>query len=109
MDVKTLNEQIRKLQDMIKFIENNQISEGDSVETIIFKKYLELESTKKVTNYINELGYRKPTTNKQGIYERKYITTDISNTLKDKRVRVDKELKDFVIKLLNKNKGGGFN
>ncbi|URZ08946.1 recombinase family protein [Clostridium felsineum] len=109
MNVEVLKKQMEEIKNSIKFIQNNKIKAGDSVETIIFKKYLELESTKKVTEYINELGYRKETSNKQGVNERKYITKDISNILKDKNVKVEARLKTYVIKLFNENKRGGFN
>lgn len=109
MDVETLKNEINKLEDTIRFIERNKVKECDSIETIIFKKYLELENTKEVTEYVNGLGYRKPTSNKQGLKERKYITTDISSILKNKNANVETKLKTFVIKLFNKNKRGGFN
>lgn len=109
MDVETLKNQIKELEETIRFIEKNKVKYGDSLETLVFKKYLELESTKKVTEYINNSGYKKPTSNKQGIRERKYITTDISSILKDKNVKVEAKLKAFVMKLFNKNKRGGFN
>lgn len=109
MNIKTLQNEIDEIRKLIKFIKNNRIVEGDSPETIIFKKYLELENTKKVTEYINSLGYKKPTSNKQGVKERKYITTDISNILKDRNVNVEPKLKALVMKLFNKNKRGGFN
>lgn len=109
MDIETLRNQIKEIENTIKFIEKNKVKEGDSVETIIYKKYLEVESTKKVTEYINDLGYRKEAANKQGIKERKYITTDISNVLKDRSIKVDSKLKSYVMKLFNKNKRGGFN
>ncbi|MFA9398040.1 MAG: hypothetical protein ACERKV_07230 [Clostridiaceae bacterium] len=108
MNIDSLKIQIQEIKKTIRFIENNKIVEGDSLETIIFKKYLELENTKKVTQYINDLGYRKATSNKQGIKERKYITTDISNIIRDKNTNVDKKLKVYVVKLFNKNKRGGF-
>lgn len=108
MDIEILKKQIKEIGKTIRFIQKNGVMEGDSLETIIFKKYLELENTKKVTDYINELGYRKDTSNKQGIPKRKYITTDISNVLKDKNVEVDKKIKAYVVKLFNKNKRGGF-
>lgn len=109
MDVDILKNQIKEIESVIRFIEKNKLMEGDSLETIVFKKYLELESTKKVTEYINSMGYTKATSNKQGVSERKYITSDISNILKDKKCNVDKKLKAFVMKLFNKNKRGGFN
>lgn len=109
MNVDILKNQIKEIEATIKFIEKNKVMEGDSLETIVFKKYLELESTKKVTEHINSLGYTKATSNKQGVSDRKYITTDISKILKDKKCNVDKKLKTFVMRLFNKNKRGGFN
>lgn len=109
MNIETLRNQIKKIEETIRFIEKNKVNEEDSLETIIFKKYLEFENTKKVTKHINDLGYRKTTSNKQGIKERKYITTDISTILKDKNAKVETKLKTYVIKLFNKNKRGGFN
>lgn len=109
MDIEDLKKQIREIEKTIRFIQKNIVIEGDSLETIVFKKYLEVESTKKVTDYVNELGYRKATSNKQGVQERKYITTDISSIIKNKNVNVEKRLKAYVVKLFSKNKRGGFN
>lgn len=109
MDIDSLQKQMEEIQRAMGFLNENKVLEGDSLETIIFKKYLEVENTKKVTQYINDVGYRKPTSNKQGVKERKYTTNDISNILKNKNVTVDQELKKYVMKLFNKNKRGGFN
>ncbi len=74
----------------------SQIKEDDNFETIVFKKYLELESVRAVANYINELGYRVKTDSYIG--ERKYIGTDITKIILSD-IDIDQELKE-VVKLI---------
>ena len=78
--IKKHNEKIQKIEKIINILENkSQIKEDDNFETIVFKKYLELESVRAVANYINELGYRVKTNSYVG--ERKYIGTDITKII----------------------------
>ena len=88
----------RKLEEkIINILENkSQIKEDDNFETIVFKKYLELESVRAVANYINELGYRVKTNSYIG--ERKYIGTDITKIILSD-LDIDKNLKE-VVKLI---------
>lgn len=95
--IKKHNEKIQKIEKIINIIENkSQIKEDDNFETIVFKKYLELESVRSVANYINELGYRVKTDSYIG--ERKYIGTDITKIILSD-IDIDKELKE-VVKLI---------
>jgi hypothetical protein len=94
---KKYNEKIQKIEKTINILENkSQIKEDDNFETIVFKKYLELESVRAVANYINELGYRVKTDSYIG--ERKYIGTDITKIILSD-IEIDKELKE-VVKLI---------
>ena len=94
---KKYNEKIQKIEKTINILENkSQIKEDDNFETIVFKKYLELESVRAVANYINELGYRVKTDSY--IAERKYIGTDITKIILSD-IEIDKELKE-VVKLI---------
>lgn len=94
---KKYNEKIQKIEEIINILENkSQIKEDDNFETIVFKKYLELESVRAVANYINELGYRVKTDSYIG--ERKYIGTDITKIILSD-IDIDKELKE-VVKLI---------
>ena len=94
---KKYNEKIQKIEKTINILENkSQIKEDDNFETIVFKKYLELESVRAVANYINELGYRVKTNSYVG--ERKYIGTDITKIILSD-IEIDKELKE-VVKLI---------
>lgn len=95
--IKKHNEKIQKIEKTINILENkSQIKEDDNFETIVFKKYLELESVRAVANYINELGYRVKTDSYIG--ERKYIGTDITKIILSD-IDIDKELKE-VVKLI---------
>lgn len=95
--IKKHNEKIQKIEKIINILENkSQIKEDDNFETIVFKKYLELESVRSVANYINELGYRVKTDSYIG--ERKYIGTDITKIILSD-IDIDKELKE-VVKLI---------
>ncbi|WP_294375347.1 hypothetical protein [uncultured Clostridium sp.] len=95
--IKKHNEKIQKIEKIINILENkSQIKEDDNFETIVFKKYLELESVRAVANYINELGYRVKTNSYIG--ERKYIGTDITKIILSD-LDIDKELKE-VVKLI---------
>lgn len=93
--------QIAELENIVDTIENNAvINENDTLETIVFKKYLELENADKVSKYINDLGYRIKTNSRLG--ERKYISSDISDIITG-NVDVDTELKAVVQKLQEYN------
>ena len=95
--IKKHNEKIQKIEKIINILENkSQIKEDDNFETIVFKKYLELESVRAVANYINELGYRVKTNSYIG--DRKYIGTDITKIILSD-LDIDKELKE-VVKLI---------
>ncbi len=86
--------EIKFIEKVIKVIENNgTIKEEDTIETIIFKKYLELENVQLVANYINDLGYRIKTESYKG--KRKFIGSDISDIIAS-NVKVDKNLKEIV-------------
>ena len=90
--IKKHNEKIQKIEKIFNILENkSQIKEDDNFETIVFKKYLELESVRAVANYINELGYRVKTNSYIG--ERKYIGTDITKIILSD-IEIDKELKE---------------
>lgn len=91
---KKYKEKIQKIEKIINILESkSQIKEEDNFETIVLKKYLELESVRAVANYINELGYRVKTDSYIG--ERKYIGTDITKIILSD-TESDKELKEVV-------------
>lgn len=87
----------------VKRIIETPIEDGASLETIVFKKYLEEENVTKVANYINSLGYRKVNSNTGTAI--KYIPKDVTMFLSNKNADVDKELKDLVQGISNKNRG----
>lgn len=88
------NSEIIRIDKIIRAIEENkEIKEEDSFETIVFKKYLEVENVTKVAKYINDLGYRIKTDSYVG--ERKYIGKDITKILISD-VNVEKNLKEVV-------------
>ena len=91
----------KRVDKIIKVIsENIEIKDNDSFETIIFKKYLEVENVTKVAQYINDLGYRVKTNSYVG--ERKYIGTDITKILISD-VNIDNDLKEVVRDMQDRN------
>jgi hypothetical protein len=98
---KKYNDEMKRMKKIIEAIEENSvINEDDPLETIIFKKYLEVENVQKVAKYINDLGYRIKTESYIG--ERKYIGGDITDILMSD-VNVEKKLKQVVKELQEKN------
>ena len=73
------NKKITELDRLLRVIEQGEIKEDDSFETIVFKKYIEFENVKDVADSINELGYRIKTNSYVG--SRKYTNKDISDIL----------------------------
>lgn len=93
---------MKAIKGVIEVIEtNSSIEEGDTFETIVFKKYLELENVKKVADYVNQLGYRIKTDSYIG--ERKYIGNDITEIITNRDCLVEKKLKSIVQFLQDKN------
>ncbi|MCD3351228.1 hypothetical protein G8V03_09530 [Clostridium botulinum D/C] len=101
MTLEEISEKISKLQE-IKDILLKPMPDNPTLEEIIYKSYLELESVTKVMKKINDLGYRKI---KKGT-EIKYVTNDISDILTSKNVDVEEDLKNLVQKIFKKNKKG---
>ncbi|RXM73639.1 hypothetical protein DP144_13895 [Clostridium tetani] len=88
---------MKDIKGIIELIENNgEVNENDTLETIVFKKYLELENVKNVADYINSLGYRIKTQSYIG--QRKYTSNDISEIIISD-VDIEKKLKDTVKEL----------
>lgn len=93
--------QIAEIEKVIDTIENNAcINENDSLETIVYKKYLELENVYKVSNYINDLGHRIKTQSHIG--ERKYTPNDITEIITSD-ADVETNLKEVVQDLQDRN------
>lgn len=98
MKVEDVNKRIKELNKLKKLL-NIPITEDDSVEEKVFKKYLEVESVSEVAKYINTLGYR--------IDNRKYIANDISSMITNKNIMLkNKELQVMVMKLFKSHKKG---
>lgn len=88
---------MKDIKGIIELIENNgEVNENDTLETIVFKKYLELENVKNVADCINSLGYRLKTQSYIG--QRKYTSNDISEIIISD-VDIEKKLKDTVKEL----------
>lgn len=77
-----------------------EVEEGDSLETIVLKKYLVTGSVREVADYINNLGYRIKTETWAG--QRKYSTNDITDII-DEANGCDQELKAVVQKTFGEN------
>ncbi|OPJ63700.1 hypothetical protein [Clostridium chromiireducens] len=80
----------QKIDRFVNVLDKCTIAPNDSLETVVFKKYLELGDLVKVTAYINDRGYRIRTSSYKG--ERKFITNDISDILDKQQYHVEHEL-----------------
>lgn len=67
---------------------------GDDLNTIIFKRYIQLSDVRKVAEDLNRLGLRIKTNTYVG--ERKYLPKDITNILNTKDLSIDDELYEAV-------------
>lgn len=95
------NEKMRIINKILNAINSKSgLKECDDFETIVFKKYLEVENVSHVAKYVNDLGYRVKTNTNIG--ERKYNGTDITEILISD-VNIDEELKEVVKYLQDKN------
>lgn len=73
-----------KIDSLINNFEKCKLNNLDSIDTIVFKKYIELGEVKKVSDYLNAEGYKVKTKTYLGC--RKYGPNDITNILKNKQV-----------------------
>lgn len=95
------NEKMKIINKILNAINSkSELKECDDFETIVFKKYLEVENVSHVAKYVNDLGYRVKTNTNIG--ERKYNGTDITEILISD-VNIDEELKEVVKYLQDKN------
>lgn len=101
MRIEDIDKKIEQLQ-FLKMLCLEPIPEGSSLDTIIYKKYLEIESVKNVAKWLNDQGYRieSPATGEKI----KYHENDVSARIKDKKADVREDLKGVVQKLFLKNK-----
>lgn len=77
-----------------------EIKEGDSLETIVLKKYLVIGKVNEIANDINALGYSVKT--ETWAKERKYTSNDISKIIREAK-ESDKELIEVVQKIFGEN------
>ncbi|MBV4440221.1 hypothetical protein [Clostridium tyrobutyricum] len=68
-----------KIKHFINVLSKCEIEDGDSIQIIILKKYIEFNDTTKVADYLNEYGYRVATSSSIG--RRKYNHNDISKVV----------------------------
>lgn len=80
----------QKIDRFVNVLDRCTIEQDDSLETIMFKKYLELGDVTKVATYINNQGYRIKTSSYKG--EKKYISNDIAYVISNINDSVDNEL-----------------
>lgn len=80
------------------------IHENDSLDTIIFKKYLELENVAQIASWLNELGYRIKSSSTDNMI--KYNSNDITARIIDKHADVRADIKETVQKLFKQHKKG---
>ncbi|AWK52222.1 hypothetical protein DIC82_14985 [Clostridium beijerinckii] len=82
-----------KINRFVMLSQTNTLEETDDINSIVFKKYIELSDVRRVADYINSLGLKIPTNTYVG--ERKYLTNDITQILKSK-AEVNPELRECV-------------
>ena len=100
-DIEKSYKRIYFLELLVK-LDQEPIYEDDNLDTIIYKKYMDLENVSNVAKWLNEQGYRleSPVTGEMI----KYKSTDISTTLTDKKIDVRADLKEAVQQLFIENK-----
>ena len=96
----------QKIDRFVNVLDRCTIKPDDSLEIIVFKKYIELGDVVKVTAYINEKGYRIQTNSYIG--ERKYISNDITNIISNRSIDDElsyaiKEMKEIDRMLIKMN------
>ena len=95
-------QKMQEIQEIIEVIKlNSSIAEGDNLQTVIFKKYLEHDNVHKVAKCINEKGHRIPT--KSHIGERKYNSNDITKIIKSPAEDVEPRLRAVVKRFQSEN------
>ncbi|HBF8940467.1 TPA: hypothetical protein KO175_004485, partial [Clostridioides difficile] len=95
---------INKIDSYLKILEESIIDESDHVELVVFKLYLQLENVVKVTETVNDLGFRIKTNTYAR--ERKYSTNDITSIITDPFANVVEDLKILVQDRQRKNYHG---
>lgn len=100
MKIEEVNKKIEQLERIKSFLEV-PIEADSSMDTIIYKKYLEYENVSGVSRWLSENGYMKKSEDSTRLI--KYNAADVSNSIKDKNVDVDEELKKIVKKLFKKH------
>lgn len=80
----------QRINKLVNVLDKCIIDQDDSLETIVFKKYLELGDLVKVATYINNQGYRIKTGSYKG--KRKFISNDIADIMDNPASSVDVEL-----------------
>lgn len=98
---KNYDSNINKIDSYLKILEKSIIDESDHVELVVFKLYLQLENVVKVTETVNDLGFRIKTNTYAR--ERKYSTNDITSIITDPFANVVEDLKILVQERQRKN------
>lgn len=102
ININEINKKIRQYTYMKESMERHmEILEGDSIEIIIFKLYLTLESLEKISRWLDSKGYRL----KSQMGNRKYRVQDISKIIKEAE-GIDPELLFIVRRIYELNKKG---
>ncbi|KZL88701.1 hypothetical protein [Clostridium magnum] len=91
-----------KINNFVRVLDKCEVKARDSLETIIFKKYLELGDVVKVADYINNQGHRIMTNSYKG--ERKYISNDIADIINNPNSSVDNELVNAIKEMKDINR-----
>lgn len=76
-----------KIKHFIDILNKCDIEDDDSIEIVILKKYIELNDTAKVAEYLNECGYRITTSSNIG--RRKYSHNDVSKVVNNRDAGAD--------------------
>lgn len=101
MTVQEIDKQIENLKFTKRILEQH-ITPDDNIDTIIYKKYIELENITNVMKYINEKKYYKEVNGRL----LKYNITDISNAIKNKEADVENNIKELAKQIFKEHKKG---
>ncbi|MBC8526977.1 MAG: recombinase family protein [Candidatus Cloacimonetes bacterium] len=89
-------EEIKLKIENLRLIMNKLKKKPTSFEDLIIKKYIEFESTTKLSKYLKERGYRTP----RGT---KYTTYEIRDIIQSRPKNVDNLLKNIANNIFNRN------
>ncbi|MHC1749459.1 MAG: hypothetical protein AB9856_14400 [Cellulosilyticaceae bacterium] len=101
MDIEFIDNKIGYWENVKKLL-LEELPNDASLDTVIYKKYLELENVAEVAKWLNKSGYSL--ISKSTGASIKYISNNVTERLEDKKADVDEELKQCVQKIFKNHK-----